>query len=303
MLGRLAPIQVDGIGIGQDQQGIGLDLLGQVGGRHVLVDDGFDTGQALAIPGHRNATTTGTDDEVTLGDQGFDGVAFDDALGQRGRHHAAEELAVCLDHPVLLGSQGAGFRFFVDGADELGRIGKRRILGIDLHLGQQRGDVAARHQVLQLLDQHVADHALGLGTQHIQGIGRDLGVGAVLQGQQADLRAVAVHQHHVVLLGDQGDGLGGGGDVLALDVSFERLSTTEQSIATQGDDDSWFFHECYSRVLVCVAPASAGATPSCQMPSRSIGQLMQRAPPRPRPSSSPGMGSTVMPALSYFSLV
>ena len=83
MLGRLAPIQVDGIGIGQDQQGIGLDLLGQVGGRHVLVDDGFNTGQALAIPGHGNATTTGTDDEVSLCNQGFDGIAFDDALGQR----------------------------------------------------------------------------------------------------------------------------------------------------------------------------------------------------------------------------
>ena len=303
MLGRLAPIQVDGIGIGQDQQGIGLDLPGQVGGGHVFVDHRFDAGQALAIPGHRNAATTGTDDEVALGDQGFDGVAFDDALGQRGRHHAAEELAVGLDAPLLLGRQGAGFGFLIDGADKLGRIGEGRILGVDLHLGQQRGDVAARHQVFQLLDQHVADHALGLGAQHIQGIGGDLGVGAVLQGQQADLRAVAVHQHHVVLLGDPGDGLGGGGYVLALDVGFKGLATTEQGIATQGDDDSWFFHECYSRVLVCVAPASAGATPSCQMPSRSIGQLMQRAPPRPRPSSSPGMGSTVMPALSYFSLV
>ena len=72
-----------------------------------------------------------------------------------------------------------------------------------------------------------------------------------------------MHQHHVVLLSDQGDGLGGGGDVLALDICFERLATTEQSIATQGDDDSWFFHECYSRVWCCVAPASAGATPSC----------------------------------------
>ncbi len=240
---------------------------------------------------------------MSLGDQRLDGVTFHDALGQRGRHHAAEELAVGLDRPLLLGGQGAGLHFFINRADKLGRVGERRILGVDLHLGQQGGDVAARHQVLQLLDQHVADHALGLGAQHIQGIGGDLGVSAVLQGQQADLRAVAVHQHHVVILGDTGDGLGGGGDVLALDIRFKRLATTEQGIATQGDDDCWFFHGCYSRVLVCVAPASAGATPSFQMPSRSIGQLMQRAPPRPRPSSSPGMGSTVMPALSYFSLV
>lgn len=27
-LGRFAPIQIDGIGVGQDQQGVGLDLLG-----------------------------------------------------------------------------------------------------------------------------------------------------------------------------------------------------------------------------------------------------------------------------------
>ena len=107
VLGRLAPIQVDGIGVGQDQQGIGLDLSGQVGGGHVFVDHRFDAGQALAIPGHRNAATTGTDDEVPLGDQGFDGVAFDDALGQRGRHHAAEELAVSLDDPMLLFGQDA----------------------------------------------------------------------------------------------------------------------------------------------------------------------------------------------------
>ena len=65
-----------------------------------------------------------------------------------------------------------------------------------------------------------------------------------MQGQQTDLRAVAVHQYHVVLLSYQGDGLGGGGNILALDIRFKGLATTEQGIATQGDDDSWFFHEC-----------------------------------------------------------
>ena len=179
---------------------------------------------------------------MALSDQGFDGITFDDALGQWGRHHAAEELAISLDHPVFLFCQSAGFGFFIDGADKFGRIGKRRILGINLHLSQQRGNVAARHQIFQLLDQHVADHALRLGTQHIQRIGRDLGVGTVLQGQQADLRAVAMHQHHVVLLSNQGDGLGGSGDVLALDIRLKGLTTTEQCIATQSDDDSWFFH-------------------------------------------------------------
>ncbi|MNP84720.1 hypothetical protein D3C76_1841460 [compost metagenome] len=63
-----------------------------------------------------------------------------------------------------------------------------------------------------------------------------------MQGQQTDLRAVAVHQHYVVFLSDLGDGLGGGGDVLALDIRFKRLTATEQGIAPQGDDDSWFFH-------------------------------------------------------------
>ena len=179
---------------------------------------------------------------MALGNQGFDGVAFNDALGQRGWHYTAEELAVSLDHPMLLFCQSAGFSLFVDGADKFGRIGKRRILGINLHLSQQRGDIAARHQVFQLLDQHVADHALGLGTQHIQRIGGYLGIGAVLQGQQADLRAVTMHQYHVVLLSDQGDGLGGSCNVLALDIRFQWLTTTEQCIATQSDDDSWFFH-------------------------------------------------------------
>ena len=84
-----------------------------------------------------------------------------------------------------------------------------------------------------------------------------------MQGQQTDLWAVAMHQHHVVLLSDQGDGLGRGGDVFALDVSFERLATTEQSIATQGDDDSWFFMSVTLESWYLWRRPLAGATPSC----------------------------------------
>ncbi len=40
-----------------------------------------------------------------------------------------------------------------------------------------------------------------------------------------------------------------------------------------------------------------------QAGSRSIGQVMQRGPPRPRPSSSPGMVTTSMPCLSSIVLV
>src|SRR5690606_12950392 len=41
----------------------------------------------------------------------------------------------------------------------------------------------------------------------------------------------------------------------------------------------------------------------CQMASRMVGQLMQRPPPRPRPSSAPGTFRTSIPAASRAALV
>ena len=65
--------------------------------------------------------------------------------------------------------------------------------GIDLdHRQQGRERPLERQEVAELLLDHVADHALGLGAQHVERIGLDLVVSGALQGQQTDLRPVAV---------------------------------------------------------------------------------------------------------------
>ena len=50
-------------------------------------------------------------------------------------------------------------------------------------------------RILKFLLNHVADHASGLGAQHIQWISLIRLVGCALKRQQADLRTVAVGDH------------------------------------------------------------------------------------------------------------
>ena len=69
------------------------------------------------------------------------------------------------------------------------------------------------------------------------GIGRDVGVGLVLEGEQADLRSVAVGEHDLVVPCDLGDGLGGHLDVGPLDGGVHGLAPTQQGVAAEGDDD------------------------------------------------------------------
>ena len=74
--------------------------------------------------------------------------------------------------------------------------------GIDLDHGEQgREGPLERQQVAELLLDHVADHALGLSTQHVKRIGFHLGVGRPLQRQQPDLWSVTVTHDEPVLLG------------------------------------------------------------------------------------------------------
>ena len=110
---------------------------------------------------------------------------------------------------------------------------------IDLDHGQDRGE---RHlegqQVAELLLDHVADHALGLGAQHVERIGLVGLVGGALQRQQPDLRAVAVGDHELVLPGDRRERLGRDADIRALDLGGHRLAALQQGVAAERDDDA-----------------------------------------------------------------
>ena len=58
-------------------------------------------------------------------------------------------------------------------------------------------------------EQPVADHALGLGAEDVERVRPvELRVGGALQGEQADLRAVAVGDDELVLLGERRPGRG-----------------------------------------------------------------------------------------------
>ena len=95
-----------------------------------------------------------------------------------------------------------------------------------------------RQEVAQLLLDHVADHALGLGAEDVERIGLDLLVRGALEGEQADLRAVAVRDDQLVLVGDRGQLLGRDAHVRALLLGGHRLAALEQRVAAQRDDDA-----------------------------------------------------------------
>ena len=177
-------------------------------------------------------------------DQRRDGVALDDALRLRRRHHAADVAPVGPEHPAFFCRQRFRLGFAVHRADVFGRVAEGRVGSVHFHLREQDAHLALRQIVFQRLLEHVADHSLAFGAENVQRVGRDFVVGAVLQRQQPDLRPVAVHQHHAPLFRQPGDGAGGLLDVLALDFGFQRLAALEQRVAAQGHNQSGFsFHD------------------------------------------------------------
>ena len=99
-----------------------------------------------------------------------------------------------------------------------------------------RQAAAARH-VLERLDQPVPDHALGLGTQHVERVGAgQRRVAGALQRQQPDLRAIAVRDDHLVVVQQRLERGGGAGHVRLLDVAVGPLAALQQRIAAQGRD-------------------------------------------------------------------
>ena len=127
----------------------------------------------------------------------------------------------------------------VDRTDELRRIVERRVRRVDL---DHRQDGRERHldgqEVAELLLEDVADHALGLGAQHVQGVGLDLGVGGGLERQQPHLGPVAVRQDQLVLARHRRQRRGGRLHVAPLRLGGHRLAPLQQRVAAQGHDHS-----------------------------------------------------------------
>ncbi|KWV85364.1 hypothetical protein PFLmoz3_04918 [Pseudomonas fluorescens] len=158
-------------------------MRGQQGGTQVFVDHRFNAAQLAVFAIHGgDAATTGADHDGFFLQQPLDRANFKDAFGTRAGDYTAVFVAVGRDGPTFFGGEFLGFGFGIHRADGLGRVLEGRVLGVDFDLGEQGGE---RHfevqQVAQFLFNDVADHALGLGAQHVQWVRRDAGVGGCLQ--------------------------------------------------------------------------------------------------------------------------
>ena len=71
------------------------------------------------------------------------------------------------------------------------------------HRQQRRERLLEREPVPELLLDEVTDHPLGLGPQHVERRLGHLPVCRFLQGEQPDLRAVAVRDDQLMLLADR----------------------------------------------------------------------------------------------------
>ena len=244
-LARLAPVLVDGVGVGGHDEVVGLDAGCQQAAGEVLVDDGLDAHQLLVRSTrggrsaigvhHRDAAATGADDDGALLEQPLDLAQLEDALGLGRRHHPPEVVAVGLEGPALLLGHAVGRFLVIDGADGLGRVLEGRVGRVDLDHREHRGQrLLEGHEVAQLLLDEVADHALGLGAEDVERVGRHLLVGRTLEGQQADLWSVAVGDDQLVLVGDRRQLDAGGPDVLALVLGGHGLASAQQARCHQG---------------------------------------------------------------------
>ena len=142
------------------------------------------------------------------------------------------------DRPPAFGGEPLGRVAVVDRADRLRRPREGRVVTVDDHLGEQGGDRPAAEGVEQLLVEQVADHSLRLGPQHVERVRRDGVVSIALQGEQPDLRAVAVGHDHLVVPSEVGDRLDGRRDVAALRGGVGRLVAPQQCVASECDDDA-----------------------------------------------------------------
>ena len=167
-----APAGVHPVDVGGQHQELCVDLAGQQLAGEVLVDHGLDPDETAPRVGaeHRgHPTAAGADHDHALVEQPADGPDLEDALRLRRRDDAPPGVAVLLEVPRLGGRQRVRLVLRVDRPDELGRVVERGISRVDLDHRQERGERGVlRHHVAQLLLEHVADHSLRLGSEHVE---------------------------------------------------------------------------------------------------------------------------------------
>mmetsp|Transcript_38339 Transcript_38339/g.69471 ORF Transcript_38339/g.69471 Transcript_38339/m.69471 type:complete len:297 (+) Transcript_38339:688-1578(+) len=186
----LAEVLPDAAAISQDDVAVGLKLACQQGPTTVLVDDRLQAlvGARVAHARHRDAATAAHDGQGAVGflygQQGTHAVDLQDLLWPRRSDHPPEVLAIRLGGPAQRLGQRVGLHGAVHRPHKLCGVLEGLVLRVDLDLRQHRDcrDVDAG----QGLAEDVADLALRLGSQHVEGRG------GALERQLAHLRPVPV---------------------------------------------------------------------------------------------------------------
>ena len=163
--------------------------------------------------------------------------AFEDLDRCRRGHDPPPMRAIQRDGPSTLARELSRRRLIVDRADRLGWMFECGVVPINADRSQQGSDDAPTEPVLQLLLDHVADHALRLGAQHVEREGTGTGV-CRLQGEQAHLRPVAMGDDELVTLGDQNSQrLRRAAHIGALRHCVHRLTALEEGVAAKSCHD------------------------------------------------------------------
>ena len=139
--------------VGRHDEDVGVDVAREQAAGVVLVDHGLDADELPSGPvGGRDAAAAGADDDAALLEQPADRSVLEDALRCRRRHDAAHAVAVGLEGPAAVGRELVGLVGGVQRPDRLGRVGERRIVGVDLdHREQRRERLLERQPVAELL--------------------------------------------------------------------------------------------------------------------------------------------------------
>ncbi len=153
-------------------------------------------------------------------------------------HHPAPGGPVAADHPAALSGQFMCLALIVDGTDELRGAGEGRVTGIDQRLADEAAGVPAWQRAAQCPDQPVADHPLGLRAERVERVGMgQRRVARAFQCQHANLRAVAVGDHHVVPAGQRRERCHGSLNVRFLDVGVGLLVPLQQRVPAKRRHD------------------------------------------------------------------
>jgi hypothetical protein len=96
--------------------------------------------------------------------------------------------------------------------------------------------LAVRQFVVERLSKEVADHALALRAEDVESVRPHLTVGLAGEGEQTDLRTIAVGDDEVVVARECGEDTHRLADVAALGVFFLRLATSQECVSAEGYD-------------------------------------------------------------------